>query len=63
MEVQKVISVGWVMTKKNKDQKLTYKARLVAPGFEELDQDNIRKDSSTCCKENFRLVFTQMKNK
>ena len=37
---------------------MTYKARLVAPGFEELDRDNIRLDSPTSCKENFRLVLT-----
>ena len=30
-------------------------ARLVVRGFEELDNDEIRKDSPTCCKENFRL--------
>ena len=42
--------VRWVITKKNEDQKLTYKARLVARGFEELDRDNFRTDSSTCCK-------------
>ena len=38
--------------------KLSYKARLVAGGFEELDKDNIRTDSPSCCKENFRLVLT-----
>ena len=57
-EGQKVISVRWKITKKNRDQKLTYKAHLVAPGFEELDRDNIRTDSPTCCKENFTLVLT-----
>ena len=56
-EGQRVISVRWVITKKNKDQKLTYKPRLVARGFEELGQDNIRTYSPTCCKENFRLVL------
>ena len=50
-EGQRVISVRWVITKKNKDQKLSYKARLVARGFEELDKDNTRADSPTCCKE------------
>ena len=50
-EGQRVISVRWVITKKNKDQKLTYKARLVARGFEELDKDNTRTDSPNCCKE------------
>ena len=57
-EGQRVISVRWVITKKNKDQKLTYKARLVAHGFEELDRDDIRTDSPTCYKENFRLFLT-----
>ena len=36
-EGQRVVSVRWVITKKNKEQNLTYKARLVAGGFEELD--------------------------
>ena len=36
-EGQRVTSVRQVITKKNKDQKLAYKARLVAHGFEELD--------------------------
>ena len=57
-EGQRVISVRWVITKKNKDQKLTYKARLVARSFEELDRDNIRTDSPICFKEKFRLVLT-----
>ena len=57
-EGQRVISVRWVINKKNKNQKLSYKARLVTRGFEELDKDNIRTDSPTCCKENFRLVLT-----
>ena len=47
-----------MITKKNKEQKLAYKARLVTRGFEELNRDNIRTDSQTCCKENFRLVLT-----
>ena len=33
-----------------------YKARLVARGFEESNLIDIRKDSPTCCKENFRLL-------
>ena len=41
-EEQRLISVRWVLTKKNKDQKLTYKAHLLAHGIEELDRDNIR---------------------
>ena len=46
-----------MITKENKDQKLTCKACLVACSFEELDQDNIRTDSPVCCKENFRSVY------
>ena len=63
-EGQRVMSVRWVITKKNKDQ-LTYKARLVPGGFEEPGKDNIRIDSPTCWKENFRFkfhCFTQMEN-
>ena len=60
-EGQRVKSVRWAITKKNKDQKLTFKARLVARGFEELVRDNIRIDPPTCCKENFRLVLTIMR--
>ena len=46
---------SWVITKKNKYQKLTNKARLVGCGFEELDRDIIRTDSPTCSKDNFGL--------
>ena len=53
---QKVISVRWVITQKLRDNKLTYKARLVARGFEEENLNDIRKDSPTCCKDNFRLL-------
>ena len=34
-----------------------YKARLVARGFEESNLNEIRKDSPTCCKQNFRLLL------
>ena len=53
-EGQSTISIRWVIPKKNKTKGNIYKARLVAPGFEEID--NIRKDSPTCCKENFRIT-------
>ena len=29
-----------------------------ARGFEEIEKDEIRKDSPTCCKENFRLILS-----
>ena len=57
-KAQIVISVRWVITKKKKDQKLTC---LVACGFEELDRNNIRTGSPTCCKENFRLIIVSHK--
>ena len=46
-EGQRVISVRWVITKKNKDQKLTYlvMTRLVARDVQELDRDNLRTNS------------------
>ena len=51
---QRVISVRWVIKQKFKNNKMTYKARLVARRFEE-NLNNIRKYSPTCCKDNFRL--------
>ena len=36
---------------------MSYKARLVVRGFEESNLIDIRKDSTTCCKENFRLLL------
>ena len=36
---------------------LPYKARLLARGFEEENLVEIRKDSPTCCKENFRVLL------
>ena len=56
-EGQSTISVRWVVPKKNKAKGNIYKARLVARGFEEIEKDNIRKDSPTCCKENFRIIL------
>ena len=53
---QRVISVRWVIKQKFKNNKMTYKARLVARGFEE-NLNNIRKYSPTCCKDNFRLGY------
>ena len=55
---QSTISVRWVVTKKNKTKENIYKARLVAQGFEEIEKDNIRKDSPTCCKENLRIILS-----
>ena len=53
---KKVISVHWVITQKFKDNEMRYKARLAVRGFEEENLKDIRKDSPTCCKDNFCLV-------
>ena len=57
-EGQSTISVRWIVTKKNKTKINIFKATLVARGFEEMEKDNIRKDSPTCCKEKFRIVLS-----
>ena len=57
-ERQEFVSVRWVVTKKNKDKKLTCKACLVVREFEEIDEKNITTDSCTCCKGNFRLILS-----
>ena len=56
-EGQNLISVRWVITEKIIDGITRMKARLVARGFEEIENHNIRKDSPTCGKENLRLMF------
>ena len=53
---QDTISVRWVITEKIKEGKPVVKARLVARGFEEHDQD-MRKDSPTCSREAVRLTL------
>ena len=55
---QKVVSVRWLISQKVKDNKMKYKAGLVARGFEEDNLSNIRKDSPTCCKGNFHLTLS-----
>ena len=57
-EGQSTISAGWVVTKRNKTKENIYKARLVSRSFEQIEKDNIRKDSPTCCKENFRVILS-----
>ena len=49
---QRVILVRWVIKQKFKNNKMIYKARLVARS------SSIHKDSPTCCKDNFRLVLS-----
>ena len=53
---QSFVSLRWVIHEKFKGQDMYYKARLVARGFKESNFD-MRKDSPTCCKENFRLLL------
>jgi len=53
---QKAISTRWVCTRKVKGGILTYKARLVARGFEE-DSKSLQTDSPTCGKEALRLTL------
>ena len=45
-----------MITQKVKDSEILYKACLVVRGFEEENLKDIRKDSPSCCKDNFRLV-------
>lgn len=54
---QKALSVRWVVTEKILNGKKKRKARLVARGFEETEND-ILKDSPTCLKESLRLILT-----
>ena len=58
---QRVISMRWVITQKLKNNKMIYKARLVANRFEE-NLNNICKDSPTSYKNNFRLVLSLVSN-
>ena len=46
-----------VITQKFKNNKMIYKSRLVARGFEEENLNNICKDSPICFKDNFCLVL------
>ena len=55
---QKVVSVRWVISQKFKENKMKYKAHLLAIGFEEDNLNSICKDSLTCCKDNFCLTLS-----
>ena len=56
MMLEKQVSLRWVVVEKYKNEDVTYKARLVARGFEENNLDEICKDSPTRCKENFQVL-------
>ena len=53
---QYAISTRWVCTRKIRGGQVTYKARLVARGFEE-DSQGLKTDSPTCSKESLRLLL------
>ena len=55
-ENQGTISVKWVCSFKNTDSGLVPKARLVARGFEEPEND-VRKESPTCSKDSLRVIM------
>ena len=58
---QDTVSVRWVVTNKVVDQKVSYKARLCARGFEE--EQPFRKDSPTGSREGLRLTFSIIASK
>ena len=53
---QQAVTVRWVYKEKVDDQGTTKKARLVARGFEEMN-DDILTDSPTCNKDSLRVVI------
>ena len=48
---QKYITTRWVCTAKETKEGIISKARLVARGFEDLEGNNVPKDSPTCSTE------------
>ncbi|KAF7212966.1 putative LOC107374202-like protein [Nothobranchius furzeri] len=54
-EGQKSISTRWVCTVKETSDGLKPKARLVARGFEELQESELQKDSPTCASESLHM--------
>ena len=54
---QKTVSLKWVFSIKTVDDKTIPKARLVAKGFEEINHEEIPKDSPTCSKEVLRTMI------
>ena len=53
------ISTKWIMTTKEIDGKFTVKARLVARGFEDINNQG-KNDSPTCSKDSLRISLTIM---
>jgi len=54
---QKCISTRWICTYKETPNGVIPKARLVARGFEEMDNRDIPKDSPTCSTESLRMIL------
>ena len=55
---QKCVSTRWVCSLKETDKGIVPKARLVARGFEELNIQQLQKDSPTCASESLRLLLS-----
>ena len=60
---QKFVTTRWVCTVKESKEGIVPKARLVARGFEDLDNGNILKDSPTCSTESLRTVLSVIAQK
>ena len=60
---QPTISVRWIITEKVKKEGKIIKARLVARGFEEENDENVIAESPTCSKEALRMGLTIMLRK
>lgn len=54
---QKCVSTRWVCSLKETAKGIVPKARLVARGFEELNIQELQKDSPTCASESLRLLL------
>ena len=59
----KLIHVKWVCTLKETNGQQKLYARLVVKGFDEATKDEILEDSSTCSKENLRVVLSAIAQK
>ena len=53
---QNFLTTRWVCTLKQKKTGVTPKARLVARGFEDADNENVQRDSPTCSAESLRAI-------
>lgn len=56
-EGQKCISTRWVCTLKETSDGVVPKARLVARGFEEINTEELQKDSPTCASESLKMIM------